>query len=148
MKSKSQKQLMGEKTTLEEMKSDEDCDPIYTNADMGFKENLIDPLLSIDGTPLVSNQQAIPCGIMAKANFNDKFNTWKINEEEITINQKNIAWDKDKKLFKNSEKSKQWIDIKDEHFIVWMRPTGLSDFRKLWGRIDRDLKKEKNYILL
>ena len=144
MKSKSQKQLMGEKTTLEEMKSDEDCDPIYTNADMGFKENLIDPLLSIDGTPLVSNQQAIPCGIMAKAFFNDNFKTWKINEEEkeIEINEKNIAWNMDKELFKNSDKSKQWTDIEDEHFIVWMRPAGLPDFRKLWGRIEkRDLKK-------
>ena len=29
-----------------------------------------------------------------------------------------------------------------EHFIVWMRPAGLPDFRKLWGRIEnRDLKK-------
>ena len=29
----------------------------------------------------------------------------------------------------------------DEHFIVWMRPAGLPNFRKLWGRItDTDLK--------
>ena len=28
----------------------------------------------------------------------------------------------------------------DEHFIVWMRPSGLPNFRKLWGRI----KKGKN----
>ena len=31
--------------------------------------------------------------------------------------------------------------MEDEHFIVWMRPAGLPNFRKLWGRIDdRDLK--------
>ena len=148
MKSKSQKQLMGEKTTLDEMKSDEDCDPIYTNADMGFEDNRG----SADGqTSLKSNELAIPCGIMAKTYFNDTFKNWKINEEkeEITINEKNIAWEMDKKLFKNPDKSKQWIDIEDEHFIVWMRPAGLPDFRKLWGKIeDRDLKKEKNYILL
>ena len=139
MKSKSQKQLMGKKTTLDEMKSDEDCDPIYTNADMGFGEN--QPSAD-EQTPLVSNQQAIPCGIMAKAFFNDKFKDWTINEDKLTINEKNIAWDMDKDLFKNWDKSKQWIDIEDEHFIVWMRPAGLPDFRKLWGRIEeRDLKK-------
>ena len=31
--------------------------------------------------------------------------------------------------------------MKNEHFIVLMRPTGLPNFRKIWGRIDdRDLK--------
>ena len=28
---------------------------------------------------------------------------------------------------------------KDEHFIVWMRPATLPNFRKLWGRIERDI---------
>jgi len=36
--------------------------------------------------------------------------------------------------------SKQWISHNDEHFIVWMRTAGLSDFRKLWGRIEVDLE--------
>lgn len=30
--------------------------------------------------------------------------------------------------------------IVSEHFIVWMRTAGLPDFRKLWGRIESDLK--------
>ena len=30
---------------------------------------------------------------------------------------------------------------KDEHFIVWMRTAALPRFRKLWGRIDTDLKE-------
>jgi hypothetical protein len=29
----------------------------------------------------------------------------------------------------------QWTDMKNEHFIVWMRYAGLPTFRKLWGRI-------------
>merc|ERR1711937_1076450 len=37
----------------------------------------------------------------------------------------------------------QWIDMTDEHFIVWMRTAGLPNFRKLWGRIDGDLKAGK-----
>ena len=33
----------------------------------------------------------------------------------------------------------QWLDMTDEHFIVWMRTSGLPTFRKLWGRIDDGL---------
>ena len=141
MKSKSLDQLMGKETDLSKMKSAEDCDPIYTNGDMGFSGN---NLAADQSSTLVKDDLAIPCGIMAKTYFNDNFTEWKINEEDkpLDINEKNIAWEKDKKLFKNTDLSKQWIDIEDEHFIVWMRPAGLPDFRKLWGRIEnRDLKK-------
>ena len=34
----------------------------------------------------------------------------------------------------------------DEHFIFWMRPSGLPNFRKLWGRIHKDLESG-NYKL-
>ena len=58
------------------------------------------------------------------------------------MDETNIAFEKDKKLFdKNPDKSKQWIDMTDEHFLVWMRPSGLPNPKKLWGRINRDLKK-------
>jgi len=30
--------------------------------------------------------------------------------------------------------------MENEHFIVWMRTAGLSTFRKLWGKIEEDLK--------
>lgn len=30
--------------------------------------------------------------------------------------------------------------VTDEHFIVWMRTAGLPNFRKLYGKIDSDLK--------
>ena len=31
--------------------------------------------------------------------------------------------------------------MKDEHFINWMRPAGLSKFKKLWGIIREDLEE-------
>lgn len=34
----------------------------------------------------------------------------------------------------------------DEHFIVWMRTSGLPTFRKLWGRIDEGLMGGEYYM--
>ena len=140
IKSKSDVQLNGKTMTLEEMKKSQDCDPVITNEDMGF----IKGAKSITGTELDMKELAVPCGLIAKSFFNDVFKDWKVNGENITVNEKDIAWSADKELkYKNTDDlSKQWIDITDEHFIVWMRPAGLPNFRKLWGRIeDVDLKK-------
>lgn len=132
VRSKSQKQLFGEETTLNQMINDGDCEPIYTNEDMGFTEER----MSADHiTPLDLKEVAIPCGLIAKSYFNDSFSEWRVNGKELEVNEKDIAWAKDKELFKNYNLSKQWIDIEDEHFIVWMRAAGMTNFRKLWGRI-------------
>ena len=40
----------------------------------------------------------------------------------------------------------QWLDMTDEHFIVWMRTSGLPTFRKLWGRIDDGLVQGEYYM--
>lgn len=59
VRSKSQKQLFGEETTLNQMINDGDCEPIYTNEDMGFTEER----MSADHiTPLDLKEVAIPCG--------------------------------------------------------------------------------------
>ena len=140
VKSKSDDQLNGKDISYQAMKDSQDCDPVITNEEMGKAE-------SITGTPLVNDEVAIPCGLIAKSFFNDNFKEWKLTDEfgdtqALNVNEKNIAWKADKELkYKNIDKSRQWIDMTDEHFIVWMRPAGLPNFRKLWGRItDRDLK--------
>ena len=140
VRSKSHTQLFGKNTTLAQMQDDGDCEPIYTNRDMGFDENKT----AVDNISLLNlNDVAIPCGLLAKTYFNDSFYDWIVNDNEtLDVNEKDIAWPKDKEFFKNSDLSKQWIDIENEHFIVWMRPAGMTNFRKLWGRIEnRDLKK-------
>ena len=140
VKSKSDDQLNGKDISYQAMKDSQDCDPVITNEEMGKAE-------SIAGTPLVNDEVAIPCGLIAKSFFNDNFKEWKLTDEfgdtqALNVNEKDIAWKADKELkYKNIDKSRQWIDMTDEHFIVWMRPAGLPNFRKLWGRItDRDLK--------
>merc|ERR1719327_1955158 len=35
----------------------------------------------------------------------------------------------------------QWLDMKDEHFMVWMRTSALPTFRKLYGKLDNGLEK-------
>lgn len=84
--------------------------------------------------------------------FNDTFkliDKSKTTNNEITIDQSNIAWSSDITYkFKNivdklpegkTWKDVQWQNMEDEHFIVWMRTAGLPNFRKLWGRIDDGL---------
>ena len=137
VKSKSDEQLNGKVFSVEEMRNSQDCDPAVTNAEMN-KTKSCDPTVNLDPKEI-----AIPCGLIAKSYFNDKFTNWKINGESFSPDEKDIAWKADKELkYKNIDLKKQWIDMTDEHFIVWMRPAGLPNFRKLWGRIkDRDLEE-------
>lgn len=150
VKSKSDEQLNGKFQTLSQIKSSDSCSPVETNEEM-------DKEFAIDGTKLDPKEVATPCGLIAKSFFNDTFaikykGSDNTKDEEVVIDETNIAWEADKKLkYDNIEnpkdkndkeyyKSVQWIDMKDEHFIVWMRPAGLPNFRKLWGRIRKDLE--------
>ena len=133
VKSKSVNQLRGDDLKKKDVESD--CDPIVTNKDIGKK-------ISMSNTDLNENDVAIPCGLIAKTYFNDTYNNWKINGEEVEIDEKNIAYAKDVSLFsKEIDMSRQWINLTNEHFLVWMRPSGLPNPKKLWGRIKKNLKK-------
>lgn len=115
----------------------DDCKPVTKNRDLGYE-------FAIDGQSLAPEDNAIPCGLMAKTFFNDtyKFN---VNDEAIYVNETDISFDKDRDIYKeNKYPSRQWHSLTDEHFLVWMRPSGLPNPRKLWGRIDRDLKEGDN----
>lgn len=135
--SRNDKQLKGQYLTSDEAKS---CWPATTNKEMGktksYKNNIT----------LDENATAIPCGFIARTMFNDDFTLYKKKGEEepekITINEKDIAWESDKSEFNNTDHpEKQWLDMTDEHFIVWMRPAGFPSFRKIWGRIEKKLTK-------
>jgi hypothetical protein len=144
VKSKSEEQLTGHYISIEEMENKKDCDPIITNAQMGKEK-------SFNGEDLDPDEVAIPCGLMAKSYFNDNYTDWTfyMNKENndihepVNVNQLNIARKADREKYKkNIDPSKQWINITDEHFLVWMRPSPLPNFAKLWGRIERDLPKD------
>lgn len=40
----------------------------------------------------------------------------------------------------------QWLDMTDEHFIVWMRSAALPTFLKLWGKIPGGLEIGDYYL--
>ncbi len=155
VKSKSNNQLAGQILSDVEVKSD--CDPVVYNKDIypGLKNYF-------NNVTLDQNEVASPCGLIAKSFFNDTFQIEYITTQntKISIDEKNIAWESDKELkYKMPEKTSafnpadhMWLDVTDEHFMVWMRPAGLPTFRKLWGRINQDLapgaytvKVKRNY---
>lgn len=150
VKSKSNEQLLGNDLTREQVKTD--CDPIITNKDleMGNLTSFVDKSIL-----LKDDDVAFPCGLIAKSFFNDTYvlrpaSTQTTEAIPIFINETGIAWAADLELkYKLPENktvlNKMWIDTTNEHFVVWMRPAGLPDFRKLWGRID-GLKKG-DYVL-
>ena len=142
IKSKSNKQLKGNVMGENEIK--DDCDPIILNKDiyLGVK--------ALNGTELNPDGVAHPCGLIAKSYFNDTFEIIKQGgNEEIIILGNDIAWKVDKEKYHDSPNysSLQWMSVEDERFMVWMRPAALPDFRKPWGRIERDLS-EGNYTLI
>ena len=137
VKSKSDDQLKGKTVSLKSIKDSGDCDPVITNSEMDVSE-------SITGKTLDPDEVAVPCGLIAKSFFRDTFSLKDDKNNEIVIDSNDIAWKADRELkYKNGDKDKQWIDMTNEHFIVWMRPSGLPNFRKLWGRIHKDLEPGK-----
>ena len=136
--SKNSDQLKGNSVSLQEIINNKDCESAVTNGDIGKGGKI-----AADGKSILNKDElAIPCGLFAKSYFNDNFTNWTLNGEEIIPNEKDIAYKKDRDSYKNIDLSKQWVDIGNEHFMVWMRPAPFSNFRKLWGRFeDIEIKK-------
>lgn len=104
-----------------------------------------------DGTPIV------PCGLIAWSLFNDTYSFARGNGEALTVNKKDISWKSDRdhkfgsdvfpKNFQNGGlvgggKLNSTIPLSEqEDLIVWMRTAALPTFRKLYGRIEVDLKE-------
>lgn len=142
VKSKDYEQLQGSIKSVGDLVL---CDPIKTNSDAGVT-------LAYDGvTALDPDGPANPCGLIAKSVFTDTYEFYDSGDNQITIDETNIAWESDKDYkFKRPHNAEQiqWIDVKDEHFIVWMRTAGMPNFRKLWGKIHQDLEPGDYYFIV
>ena len=96
------------------------------------------------------NDISSPCGLLGRSFFNDTYNITFPNGTCIKINEYNISNEYLKtKFFKRRAdyQNRQWIDVENEHFINWMNIETFHNFKKLWGKIDFDLKPG-NYNLI
>ena len=104
------------------------------------------------GNSLKGEDYANPCGLIAKSMFNDtNFILRNSQGREIKINDTDITNDYYRKyMFKKIKNSTsiQWMDVTNEHFIIWMQMEPMEIFRKLWGRIEIDLPPDKYTITL
>ncbi|KAK1571259.1 hypothetical protein Q3G72_014201 [Acer saccharum] len=102
-----------------------------------------------------NNATIVPCGLIAWSLFNDTYG-FTIEDKPLPINKKNIAWQSDTKNKFGSDvypqnfqsgslvggaKLNSTIPLSEqEDLIVWMRTAAMPHFRKLYGKIERDLK--------
>lgn len=93
-----------------------------------------------------------PCGMQAKALFNDTFAI-----ENVAISENSIAWESDISRFKNpsdyGSSNVAWLwqrfpsviqnatGVRNEHFAVWVRPDAYPEVRKPYGWISTMLPK-------
>ena len=129
MDNKSDKQLKGEEVSKEDLEKSNDCDGALYNKDFDF----LDP----DKYP--EDDVAFPCGLIAKSFFRDNFTLWQMSGKEINVTTEEIANKKDRDDLSNvGMKDSQWLDVTDEHFIIWKRIAPFENPRKLWGKIEGD----------
>ena len=129
MDNKNNKQLKGEEVSKEDLEKSNDCDGALYNKDFDF----LDP----DKYP--EDDVAFPCGLIAKSFFRDNFTLWQMSGKEINVTTEEIANKKDRDDLSNvGLKDSQWLDVTDEHFIIWKRIAPFENPRKLWGKIEGD----------
>jgi hypothetical protein len=129
MDSKSDKQLKGEKVSPDDLKKDKICESAFT-------EGEINNYPGYESSDSDDNKLAESCGLIFKTYlFNDQFNAWELDghslAEELEV--EGIAYQSDIETYEGVKD--------DEHFLVWMRPSPFSNPRKLWGRINKDIKQ-------
>ncbi len=102
-------------------------------------------LVSYTGNPLNPLAYLNPCGKIAQNYFTDYFRLYSHedkNTNRISINETGIAYIEDRQTSYKREMNStwtQWIDVQNEHFIVWMNMETFSQFYKKWGSVSDPL---------
>jgi len=114
----------------------------------------LDSQYNLNGEVLNVNVVANPCGLIAKYFFNDRFKLETDAGEQIAIDETNIAHSVDRnskfkaaQVESGSYEDVQWLNVTDEHVMVWFQMESFPNFIKLWGHIDSELKEGETYRL-
>eukprot|EP01017_Pseudomicrothorax_dubius_P004556 TRINITY_DN10942_c0_g3_i15.p1 TRINITY_DN10942_c0_g3~~TRINITY_DN10942_c0_g3_i15.p1 ORF type:complete len:262 (-),score=49.85 TRINITY_DN10942_c0_g3_i15:9-794(-) len=126
-----------------DLKNKDYCSPVITNKDANKN-------VSWAGEKLNPSDVANPCGLMAYTLFSDNFTIVGPQGSSAKITSKNIAWSVDRENAQRPPNSSkvQWVDTTDERYLVWMRPSPLPDFKKLWGRIEEGLDAGRYTVMV
>jgi uncharacterized membrane protein len=128
MENKSDKQLKGEEVSKEDLEKSDNCEGALYNKDF-----------SLNAQRYPEDEVAFPCGLIAKSFFRDNFTLWQMSGKEINVTTEEITYKKDRDDLSNvGMKDNQWLDVTDEHFIIWKRIAPFESPRKLWGKIEGD----------
>ncbi|KAJ3679271.1 hypothetical protein LUZ60_017282 [Juncus effusus] len=103
-----------------------------------------------------NGQPIVPCGLIAWSLFNDTY-SFSLGSKNVSVNKRHISWKSDREHkfgsdvypmnFQNGTlqgggKLNSSVPLsQQEDLIVWMRTAALPTFRKLWGKIEIDLKQ-------
>ncbi|XVF77776.1 hypothetical protein PTKIN_Ptkin14bG0073800 [Pterospermum kingtungense] len=103
----------------------------------------------------IDGKAIVPCGLIAWSLFNDTY-SFSLNNQSLNVNKKGISWKSDrdskfgKDVFPQNFQNGTLIGgahlndslplSEQEDLIVWMRTAALPTFRKLYGKIERDLQ--------
>ncbi|KAL4510203.1 hypothetical protein ABPG72_010396 [Tetrahymena utriculariae] len=116
-----------------------DCNPFTTNDEILSNKPYIG-YKNLDGGTLQPQSIAYPCGIRAYDIFQEKFTVQNLQTNlKYDLSYTGISWQYDVDNMKNQKPSEQWLDLEFEPYQIWMRPSGLSKFRKTLGKIQSDL---------
>lgn len=136
VKSRDYKQLRGNVMSASDIGAS--CDPVLYMSDLG------DTIakLALDNTVLPSTNIAYPCGLIAKYFFNDTFQlAEKVSGNQVPIDETNIAQSVDRNYkFQlpngvSNPNSIAWLNLTNEHVMVWFQMESFPTFIKLWGHI-------------
>ncbi|KAK8643291.1 hypothetical protein V6N13_012594 [Hibiscus sabdariffa] len=102
---------------------------VKSRSDSQLKDNSSwDDVSSCKPEDYANGMAIVPCGLIAWSLFNDTYN-FSLNNQQLAVNKRG-----GKHLDPNVSLSEQ------EDLIVWMRTAALPTFRKLYGKIERDLQ--------
>lgn len=141
VKSKSMNQRQGKNEDLNSFSICKNTKYLYELFD-----NNTEKYVNFYGKQLESTDYSIPCGMIAKSIFNDTYKLMYTDEnlgkyKELEIERFNITPFYIKDLYNNNPdlENKQWIDMKNESFIIWDLMDSSYDIKKQYGLVRGNL---------